>query len=108
MSTTDLLSYTATEVGRRRFLRGAMLGIFGGLASLAALRNVRPAMAQDCCSPAGAWCGSDLCTYGPCVPHYGLCFYIVTSCWSSFYCGCTCCDKDCFAGGVWFFCWCCG
>ncbi len=110
-----LVEWSALRIGRRRFIGGALSGVFGAAAALAVGRLDAFASGTCPCSGpfSGGYCGSSLCNGSSCS-HSGITTCSLTTaycgagtgCWSCN--GATCCDCVCNGGGSTWYCYCSG
>lgn len=104
------LRVAGLQIGRRRFLRATAATIFGLMAGIATGRT--SVLATACCTaPYGGGQCDPACCNGYCYGYYcgkiDSCNPGVSACWTSDFCGCTCCDYYCTNIANSFYCWCC-
>lgn len=98
---TELLTRAAATINRRRFIKTSLASVFAVGSGLAV--GVPRALATNCCSFPGGFCGGLECSGSVCHSHVPdvTCGYDLTywpnGCWadtcsSGTCCDCTCCD----------------
>lgn len=115
--TEEIVRRLGIEIGRRRFLRNALVTVFGLAAGLSVGQLKVLAGYCGCSGPYGSgYCGSNLCNGSECTGNSTWhCTYTYCCCGSGYACwsapncpGDYCCDCVCSDGFNGFYCYCYG